>query len=107
MEEQSTKQFGLTKAVSIIYFFLGIAFAVMVIKEIELQGIVLSWKQDIWIPLLFIVSAIGTIRLTKWGRWLSYVTSILCLLGVPIGTIIGGFMIWHLTKYRASFSQWY
>jgi len=86
---------------------MGCGLMVAILKGISMQGIVLNWKTDIWIPLIIVIGSIGTIRLTKWGRWISYLVSFFFLFSVPIGTFLGGFMIWHLTKYRAKFCRWY
>ena len=40
---------------------------------------------------------------TACGRWLGYLASALPFVGIPIGTLLGGLMIWHLTEYRAAF----
>lgn len=106
-QEQIKNEYGLTRIISIIYLLLGFGFVIAVLNKAEIQSIVLYWKNDIWIPLLFILTSIGTIRLTRWGRWFSYVLSVFCLLGVPIGTLLGAVMIWHLTKYRTAFNRWY
>lgn len=106
-DEQIKKEYGLTRAVSIVYLLIGIGFAIASIAGVEIRGIILDWKYDIWIPLFFIITAIGTIRFTIWGRWFSYLVSFFVLYGVPIGTLLGFFMIWHLTKYRSVFNKWY
>ena len=67
----------------------------------------MNWKTDIWLPVFWLLVSVGTLRRTKWGRWLSYPISSVLLLGVPFGTLLGGFMLWHLTKYRAAFNKWY
>ncbi len=107
MNENKEAAVGLTKAISIIYFILGLGVIVAALNEIEINGIVLNWKYDIWAPIFIMIIALATIRKTKWGRWLSYPFSIVILIGVPVGTILGGFMLWHLTKYRAAFTRWY
>lgn len=107
MRENQTPDVGLTKAISIVYIFFGIAFAIAALESAEIAGIKLNWKNDIWVPLFWILAAVGTLRRTKWGRWMSYVFSSIFLLGVPIGTLFGGFMLWHLTKYRVAFNRWY
>jgi hypothetical protein len=72
----------------------------------SIQGIELGWF-DAWLPVLIVIAGIGILRRTHWGRWLGYIVSLPLLIGVPIGTIIGGYMIWQLTKYRAAFSKGY
>lgn len=107
MTNNQSPQVGLTKAISVIYVVLGLAWAVAVLRGAEIAGITLEWRTDIWVPLFWVAISLGTLRRTKWGRWLSYPISAVFLLGVPIGTVLGGFMLWHLTKYRVAFSRWY
>jgi hypothetical protein len=107
MDDQQTPDVGLTRAISIIYLFYGLGFLVAAIGGAEVAGIKLEWSTDVWVPLIFVLAAIGTLRRTKWGRWMSYPMSILFLPGVPIGTLLGGFMLWHLTRYRIEFNRWY
>ena len=98
---------GLTKAISIVYILFGLALIMAVICNAKIGNATLNWKTDIWIPIFLVISATGTLRLTKWGRWTSYLTSAILLLGVPIGTFLGAYMIWHLTKYRNQFNKWH
>ena len=56
-------------------------------------------------PGLLIVAGIGAILRRPWGRWLCYGFSMILLLGAPIGTIIGGLMIYHLTIHRDQFRR--
>ena len=107
MNSNGKPNIGLTRAISIIYFILGLVIVIAVLNEVQINGIILNWKYDLWGPIIIMIVALGTIRRTKWGRWFSYILSMIILIGVPIGTIIGGFMLWHLTKYRASFTRWY
>jgi hypothetical protein len=60
---------------------------------------------DAIMPGLIIVAAAGTILRRSWGRYLCYFFSVLFLPGVPLGTIIGGLMIYQLTIYRSQFSR--
>ena len=107
MNQERTENVGLTKAIAIIYLLFGFAWAVAVIRRVEFAGLQLDWRRDIWLPAIIVVAAIGTLRRTKWERWASYFVSSALLLGVPIGTMHGGFMIWHLTKFRNAFRNWY
>ena len=107
MNEEQNIDVGLTKAISVIYFLLGVAFTVAVLRGTEVAGTKLEWRSDIWVAVFIILGAFGTLRRTKWGRWMTYIISSVFLFGVPIGTFLGGFMLWHLTKYRAAFNQWY
>jgi hypothetical protein len=46
---------------------LGLEIFVAVFNEIEINGMLLNWKYDIWAPILIMIVALGTIRKTKWG----------------------------------------
>lgn len=98
---------GLTKAISIIYLLMGGLLTVVIVAGVEVRGIKAEWRNDIWLPAFMLFMAVGTLRRTMWGRWLSYVFSIFIVLGMPTGTLLGGYMLWHLTKFRAAFNRWY
>ena len=95
---------GMTGAIAVMYGLYGVGLLIVIGMGGSIRGIQLGWH-DAWFPILILVTALGVLRRTAWGRWLGYVVSLPLLLGVPIGTILGGYMIWHLTKYRASFSK--
>ena len=96
---------GVTGVIAIIYCLFGLGFLGVIASGATLAGFHLRWV-DAWFPLLMAAGGIGTLRRTRWGRWLSYVISAPFLPGVPVGTLIGGFMIWHLTRYRREFTRW-
>ncbi len=54
---------------------------------------------------VWLIAAIATLKRRNWGRIILYPFSALLLLGVPLGTVLGGFMIYHLTKHRDLFIQ--
>lgn len=60
---------------------------------------------DALLPALMIVAAIGAIRRKSWARWLCYAFSVFILPGAPLGTIVGGLMIYQLTIHRGQFRQ--
>jgi hypothetical protein len=60
---------------------------------------------DAVLPAVLILAAVGAIRRKSWGRWLCYGFSVLILPGVPLGTIVGGLMIYHLTIHRDQFGR--
>jgi len=93
---------GVMTPISWCYIALGVALLCACFLGGNVAGVRLQ-PEDAWFPGLLVVGAIGTILRQPWGRWLSYVFSILMLPGVPIGTIIGGLMIYHLTIYRDQF----
>jgi uncharacterized membrane protein (DUF2068 family) len=45
---------------------------------------------------LDLVTAVGLLRLRDWARWLAIVLAAMGLLAFPVGTIVGGFIIWYL-----------
>jgi hypothetical protein len=100
------KQAGQTRKVAIIYSIISIGFIVAVMTEQSFSGLQLTVESDIWLPLLLLIASIGVIRKTIWGRWFGYLVSIPFVINAPIGTFLGGYMIWHLTKYRHLFKTW-
>jgi hypothetical protein len=90
--------------ISWCYIALGVALLCACFLGGNVAGFRLQ-PEDAWFPGLLVVGAIGTIFRRPWGRWLSYFFSILMLPGVPIGTIVGGLMIYHLTIYRDQFRR--
>ena len=107
MNENKMQYTGLIKEISITYLVLGFIFIVAALQGAEIAGMRLYWQKDIWFPAIMIIASIGTLRRTKWGWWISYLISFILLAGIPIGTFLGGFMLWHLTKYRKLFNRWY
>jgi hypothetical protein len=101
-----TRERGTTGFLALIYMVFGSGFLIAIAMHGSVQGIELAWS-DAWVPALIVVAGIGILRCTHWGRWLGYVVSLPLLIGVPIGTILGGYMIWQLSKHRAAFSRAY
>jgi hypothetical protein len=97
---------GITGFLAIAYMIFGLGFLIAIATHGSVQGMRLEWG-DAWLPALILIAGIGILRRTHWGRWLGYIVSLPLLLGVPIGTILGGYMIWQLSKYRAAFSRAY
>jgi hypothetical protein len=95
---------GVTGAIAIIYCLYGVSLLVVIGLGDSALGMPPSWA-DAVIPVLLIVTGVGVLRRTRWGRWLGYFVSLPLLLGVPIGTLLGGYMIWHLTQYRRHFAD--
>ncbi len=60
---------------------------------------------DAFLPGLLIAAAMGAILRRPWGRYLCYIFSVLILPGAPLGTIMGGLMIYHLTAHRRQFRR--
>jgi hypothetical protein len=97
---------GITGFLAIIYMLYGSGFLIAITMHGSVQGIELGWP-DAWVPALIVIAGIGVLRRTRWGRWLGYMVSLPLLFGVPIGTILGGYMIWQLSRHRAAFSRAY
>jgi hypothetical protein len=97
---------GVTGAVAVIYCLVGLGFLIAIAIGTDVSGQRLRWS-DAWLAVLIFGAGIGVLRRTVWGRWLGYLFSLPLILGVPVGTLLGGFMILHLTRYRAVFTKWY
>jgi hypothetical protein len=100
------RESGMTGVLAVIYLLFGSSLLIAVATHGSIQGIELEWP-DAWLPALIVVAGIGILRRTHWGRWLGYIVSVPLLFGVPIGTILGGYMIWQLTRHRAAFTRIY
>jgi hypothetical protein len=100
------RESGITGFLATIYILYGSGFLIAIAMHGSVQGIELGWP-NAWLPVLIVVAGIGILRRTHWGRWLGYVVSLPLLIGVPIGTILGGYMIWQLTRHRVGFSRTY
>ena len=98
---------GLTRVISLFYIAIFGPFLIMALVNAEIMGVQLDRSYDIWVPLFLVVVSCGVYRRTRWGRWLAYPISLVLCIGVPLGTLLGGYMVWHLTKYRSAFTQWY
>jgi len=99
---------GQVTPIAWMYVALGLALVVACLAgaqfEVQFGQIQLS-AVDALFPLLVIVGGLGAILRKPWGRWLCYAFSVLILPGVPLGTIIGGLMIYHLTVHRDQFRR--
>ncbi len=60
---------------------------------------------DAVLPGLMVAAALGTVLRRPWGRYLCYFFSVLILPAPPLGTVIGGLMIYQLTIYRSQFRR--
>jgi hypothetical protein len=56
---------------------------------------------------LLLLGAVGLRQLEPWGRIVAIVHSALTLLGVPLGTVLGGFLLVYLFKpeVKAAFAD--
>ena len=98
---------GLTRIISLIFTALFAAFLVAALLNAKVMNLQFDRAHDAWVPLFLVVVSVGVYRCTRWGRWFMYPVALFMCLGVPLGTLLGGFMVWHLTKYRAAFTKWY
>ena len=95
---------GQINLVAWTYVILGSGLGIASLAGAEFGPFRLS-AVDAIVPVLLIFGAIGAILRRPWGRWLCYVLSALLLPAVPLGTILGGFMIYYLTVYRDQFRR--
>jgi ribose/xylose/arabinose/galactoside ABC-type transport system permease subunit len=95
---------GLITPIAWIYVAFGLTMAIACLIEAQIGPVQLS-PADAVGPGLLIVAGVGAILRKPWGRWLCYAVSALLVLGVPIGTIIGVLMIYHLTVHRDQFGR--
>lgn len=93
---------GLISAIGFVYVALGVLGVALAVLRVRFGAMQLTPVDAIG-PGLLVVAAIGAISRKPWGRWMCYLFSAFLLLGVPIGTLLGGMMIYHLTKYRSQF----
>jgi hypothetical protein len=97
-------RFGIIKVISVIYILIGLGVAMASMRRAEIAGQQLE-PLDAVVPVVWIVGAVGTLLRKNWGRVASYIFSVVILFGVPIGTLLGGFMIYHLTKHKDLFRK--
>lgn len=48
--------------------------------------------------ILSLVTGWGLLKMADWGRWLALFLAVLSLFLFPLGTIIGGIIIWYLLQ---------
>ena len=94
---------GQITAIAWIYIVYGVGLSAACFANIESIGQYRLSVFDLWVPGLLILAAVGAILRKPWGRWSCYVFSTLMLVGVPLGTIIGGLMNYNLTVHRDQF----
>jgi hypothetical protein len=95
---------GQVTPIAWMYAVFGLALCLACLAGAQIGPVQLS-AVDAFFPLLLIVAAVGAILRKAWGRWLCYVFSVLMLPAAPLGTIIGGLMIYHLTVHRDQFRR--
>jgi hypothetical protein len=86
------------------YAVYGLALAMACIAGARIGPIQLS-PADAFLPGLLIVAAVGAMLRRPWGRYLCYAFSLLLLPAAPLGTIMGGLMIYRLTVHRDQFRR--
>jgi hypothetical protein len=95
---------GQVTPIAWMYAAYGLILCLYCLAGVEIGQVQLS-AVDAFLPLLLVVAAVGAILRKPWGRWLCYVFSVLILPAAPLGTIIGGLMIYHLTVHRDQFRR--
>ena len=102
MSAQSTNRFRVIKIIAWIYVALGTALIGCVLFHVEIHGQQLGNAGAV-LPALMVLGAVGTLLRRQLGRYISYFFSALLLLGVPIGTFLGVYMIARLTRDKDLF----
>jgi hypothetical protein len=102
MSDSSTDRFRVIKMIAWIYVALGSALMCCALMQVDLRGYRMQ-PADAILPSLMIIGAIGTLIRKQWGRYISYFFSVILLLGIPVGTFLGFFMISRLTHERDLF----
>jgi hypothetical protein len=95
---------GQVTPIAWMYAVFGLTLCLFCLAGVQIGHVQLS-AADAFVPLLLIVAAVGAILRKPWGRWLCYVFSVLILPAAPLGSIIGGLMIYHLTVHRDQFRR--
>jgi hypothetical protein len=68
----------------------------------ELYDTVAIFVLGLLVIVLFVIVAanvaagLGLFRMQEWGRWLGIALGVLSLPAFPVGTIVGGLIIWYL-----------
>jgi hypothetical protein len=93
---------GQITAIAWIYVIFGASLSAACLANASIGPFPLS-AADLWLPGFLILAAVGAILRKPWGRWSCYVFSAIMLVGVPLGTIVGGLMIYNLTVHRDQF----
>ena len=102
--DPSARKSGLITEIGTIYLLLGLVLSLLALLRVKIGSYQLvPWNAVT--PALLALAGLGAIFRKQWGRWSCYFFSVILLLGVPIGTILGGLMIYHLTIYRAQFDS--
>jgi hypothetical protein len=103
MQSGEQDRFSVIRVIACIYFALGITFFAMSVLHVQLAGQRLGLQSAV-LPALLALGAVGTLLRRPWGRYLSGFFSVILLIGVPIGTFLGGFMLYHLTRNKDLFT---
>jgi len=104
MQRDVQDGFGVIKVIAWIYLVLGVTLASLGLLHIQVAGQRLGLLSAI-LPALLALGAIGTLLRRQWGRYLSAFFSVILLFAVPIGTLLGGFMLYHLAHNKALFAR--
>jgi hypothetical protein len=50
------------------------------------------------LSILAICTGVGLVRMRNWARWMTIILAIISLPAFPIGTVIGGLIIWYMLQ---------
>lgn len=104
MQRDVQGEFGVIKVIAWIYLVLGATWAAMCLLHVQVAGQQLGSLAAI-LPALLALGAIGTLLRRQWGRYLSVFFSVILLFAVPIGTLLGAFMLYQLVHNKALFAR--
>jgi hypothetical protein len=104
LQKKEKRELGVLTPMGWTYAIYGCALAACALTHQRLSGYELSGLDAI-VPALLALSGFGVTRRWRWARWACYFFSVLLLAAVPIGTLLGGLMIYQLTRLRDQFKR--
>lgn len=81
-----------------VLLLLGLATAAPSGPAAEREVVMIAGGLWLAIALVHVATAVGLWRLRPWGRTLQMVLAAISLIGVPIGTIVGGLILYYMTR---------
>jgi hypothetical protein len=69
-----------------------------IIRQVALLGAGMLFLIPLLLAVLMLAIGFGLLKMRSWARWLAIVMAVFALTLVPIGTIIGIFIIFYLLK---------
>lgn len=95
------------RIVGILLVAYAVLFFVVGLLLIPFRGVAEERIPDFLIPLVWalalvpLVAGIGVLRRRRWGRTLGFVAAAVSLLSFPLGTALGVYTFWVLTRADA------